>query len=203
VRVPTLTRNTAYGLLSLLVLIWGANWPLLKIGLAYITPLWLAVIRVGFGAVCLFAYLGLTGQLAVPTRRDLPILLSVAIFQMVLFLPLSNFGLSHVPAGRSAVLVYTTPLWVAPGAVAFLGERLTPLKLVGLACGLVGILVLFNPLALDWSNRDVLVGSFSLLSAAMIWGLSILHIRAHDWHLSPLQLTPWAGWSTSRTPSSS
>jgi drug/metabolite transporter (DMT)-like permease len=185
------SRASAYVLLPIVVVLWGANWPLLKIGLAYISPLWLATLRVGLGAICLFAYLAMTGQLAMPTRRDLPIVASVAILQMAVFLSLSNFGLRHVPAGRSAVLVYTTPLWVVPGAVLFLGERLTRLKLAGLACGLLGVLVLFNPLALDWSNRDLVVGSFALMLAALIWGISILHIRGHRWHLSALQLTPW------------
>jgi drug/metabolite transporter (DMT)-like permease len=89
------------------------------------------------------------------------------------------------------VLVYTTPLWVTPGAVLLLGERLTPLKVAGLACGLGGVAMLFNPLALDWSKSDVVLGSLQLIGASMVWGLAILHIRAHRWHLSPLQLTPW------------
>jgi drug/metabolite transporter (DMT)-like permease len=102
-----------------------------------------------------------------------------------------NFGLSHVAAGRAAVLVYTTPLWVVPGAMLFLGEKIGPLKWAGVGLGLLGVAVLFNPLGLDWSNRDVLTGSLLLMAAAMIWGISVLHIRGHRWHLSPLQLTPW------------
>ena len=34
----------------------------------------------------------------------------------VAFGALISFGLKYVPAGRSIVLGYTTPLWVAPGA---------------------------------------------------------------------------------------
>jgi drug/metabolite transporter (DMT)-like permease len=185
------SRATAYTLLPVVVLLWGVNWPAMKVGLRYISPLWLATARVGLGALCLFAFLVLTGKLALPTRRDLPVVVSVAIFQMALFLPLSNFGLRDVAAGRSAVLVYTTPLWVVPGAVVFLGERLTRAKLAGLACGLFGVAILFNPFGLDWSKRDVVVGSFCLMAAAMSWGVALLHIRGHRWHLSALQLTPW------------
>ena len=29
------------------------------------------------------------------------------------------------------------------------------------------------------------------MAASMLWGVAILHIRAHRWHLSALQLTPW------------
>jgi drug/metabolite transporter (DMT)-like permease len=185
------SRARAYALLPLVVLLWGVNWPAMKVGLAYVPPLWFATLRTALGAACLFAFLALTGRLARPTRRDLPIVLSVALLQVAMFQPLTNLGLRHVAAGRAAVLVYTTPLWVTPGAVLLLGERLTPLKVAGLACGLGGIGLLFNPLALDWSRSDVVLGSVELMAASMLWGLAILHIRAHRWHLSALQLTPW------------
>jgi len=90
------------------------------------------------------------------------------------------------------VLVYTTPLWVVPGAMLFLGEKIGTLKWAGVALGLVGIAVLFNPFGLDWGNSDVVIGSLLLMCAAMIWGIAVLHIRGHTWNLSPLQLTPWA-----------
>jgi drug/metabolite transporter (DMT)-like permease len=190
-RSAPLTRNQAYWLLALLVFVWGANWPTMKVGLGYITPLWFACARFWLGSLCLFGFLAATGRLAWPTRRDLPVLLSVALSQMALFQPMVNFGLSHVTAGRGAVLVYTTPLWVVPGAMLFLQERIGPLKWAGVGLGLLGVAVLFNPIGIDWSNGDVLFGSVLLMLAAMIWGLSVLHIRSHRWHLSPLQLTPW------------
>lgn len=190
-RPVPLSRGNAYGLLALVVLLWGANWPAMKAGLDHITPLWFAAARMGLGAACLFAVLAATGRLALPTRRDVPIIVTVALFQMAIFQPLVNVGLQQVAAGRAAVLVYTTPLWVVPGAMLFLGEGLTRLKLAGLLCGLIGVAVLFNPAGIDWSDRGVVLGSLCLTIAAMIWGVAILHIRSHRWHLTPLQLTPW------------
>ena len=190
-RSAPLTRGQAYGLLALVVFIWGANWPTMKMGLHHITPLWFAAARFWMGSLCLFAVLAFRGRLAWPSRRDLPVLLSVGLTQMALFQPTVNFGLNHVAAGRAAVLVYTTPLWVVPGAMLFLGEKIGALKWVGVALGCLGVAVLFNPFGLDWTNRDVAIGSLLLMFAAMIWGIAVLHIRAHKWHLSPLQLTPW------------
>jgi drug/metabolite transporter (DMT)-like permease len=98
-----------------------------------------------------------------------------------------------VPAGRAAVLVYTTPLWVVPGALLFLRERIGALKWAGVAVGLVGVALLFNPQSLDWTNGHVLQGSLMLMGAALLWSVALLHVRGHDWggSLSPLQLTPW------------
>ena len=190
-RSAPLTHGQAYALLALVVFVWGANWPTMKMGLHHITPLWFAAARFWMGSLCLFGVLAAQGRLAWPSRRDLPVLLSVGLMQMALFQPMVNFGLSHVTAGRAAVLVYTTPLWVVPGAMLFLGEKIGALKWAGVALGFVGVAVLFNPLGLDWTDRDVIMGSVLLMAAAMIWGISVLHIRGHRWQLSPLQMTPW------------
>ena len=184
-------RRQAYGLLALVVLIWGANWPILKVGVSYIAPLWFACARFWLGAACLFVYLAATRQLAWPTRRDAPVIASVGLSQMALFQPMVNLGLTHVPAGRSSVLVYTTPLWVVPGAMLFLRERIGALQWAGVALGLAGVAVLFNPAGLDWSDRGLVTGSALLMAAALSWSVSVLQIRGHEWHLSPLQVTPW------------
>ena len=104
---------------------------------------------------------------------------------------LTNLALLVVPAGRSAILAYTTPLWVAPGAALFLGERLTRGRLLGLALGLGGVMVLFNPVAFNWSDAAALKGNGMLLFAALVWAAAILHVRGHRWVGSPLDLAPW------------
>ena len=65
---------------------------------------------------------------------------------------LVHWGLQYVPAGRAALLAYSTPIWVVPAAMLFLGERLTGLRVLGLLAGLGGLAVLFNPLSFDWSD---------------------------------------------------
>lgn len=183
--------QTSYLLLAAVVLFWGANWPIMKIGLQSITPMWFAVARIGMGAATLFAVLAASGRLRRPRRGDWPVVLSVAVLQMVVYLSCVNFALLQVEAGRAVILAYTTPLWVTPAAVLLLGERVTPRKAAGLALGLAGIATLFNPLGFDWSDRDVLLGNGLLMLAALAWAGAILHVRAHTWVSSPLQLAPW------------
>ncbi len=178
-------------LLAAVILLWGANWPIMKIGLDYIPPFWFGAIRLFLGAGILIPILLVTGRLRRPRRPDLPVLISVGLFQMAIFIALVNLGLLYIEAGRSAVLAYTTPLWVTPAAVFLLGERLTRRKTLGLVCGLGGLAVLFNPLGLDWSDRDVVLGNGLILLSALSWAVAIVHIRAHSWASSPLQLAPW------------
>ncbi len=118
-------RRRAMVLVGCMVLIWGCNWPINKVILTYISPLWFACIRMAVGAVSLFLLQAFRSDgIRLPARSDLPIVLSVGLVQMAAMLALMNLGLANVAAGRSAILCYTTPLWVVPGAILILGERL-------------------------------------------------------------------------------
>ena len=185
------TRVTAFGLFVLVVLFWGANWPVMKVGLAYIGPFQFALARMSMGALILFAVAYAVGQLRLPSRHDWRVVVSVGIVQMGLFMAISNVALQFVPAGRSALLAYTTLIWVIPLAMLLLGESMTKLKILGLVLGFSGVLVLFNPAAFDWTDGDVLFGNGMLLFAALLWAVLIVQIRGHRWEGTPLSLLPW------------
>jgi drug/metabolite transporter (DMT)-like permease len=110
---------------------------------------------------------------------------------MVAFAALVSLGLQFVPAGRSVVLGYTTPLWVMIGARFFLGEALTAARLIGVAMGMSGIVLLFNPLSFSWHDRLAVMGNAFVLLGSLCWAASILHVRAHKWVSSPFALVPW------------
>lgn len=178
-------------LLLAVILLWGVNWPVMKLGLESIPPFWFGAARMALGAATLFAVLAWRGELRLPLRGDLPVIASVGLLQMALFLACVNTGLQVVEAGRSALLVYTTPLWVTPFAMWFFGERMGPLKTLGWLLGVGGLAVLFNPLGFDWREADVLLGNGLLLLGAAAWAAALLHVRGHRWRLTPLQLAPW------------
>jgi drug/metabolite transporter (DMT)-like permease len=173
------------------VLAWGLVWPVNKVVLASLSPLWLLALRSAIATLALFAIAAARGRLARPPRADLPVVVSIALLHMVGFGVLATSGLQLVPTGRSVVLAYTTPLWVAPGAALFLGERLTPRRLAGIVVGLVGLGVLFNPIAFDWTDRRAVLGNGAVLLGALLWAASILHIRGHRWQSTPFDLAPW------------
>ncbi len=189
---PGISQNAVgFALLGVAVLCYGGLWPVMRAAGPYIPPFWFGTLRVFIGAILLFAVLAASGQLRVPTRRDLPAVLSVGIFMLGIYVVLVHYALQFVPAGRGALLAYSTPIWVVPAAALLLGERLTNLRLAGLVCGLAGLGVLFNPIGFDWSDPSVLLGNGLCLLAAFSWSIAILHMRGHTWNLSPLQLAPW------------
>jgi drug/metabolite transporter (DMT)-like permease len=185
------SRRTAYLLLGSLVLLWGANWPVMKLTLAVLPPYWFVTLRLYLGAASLFTALAMTGGIRFPGRGDLLQLAIGGLVQLALYMVLCILGLQSLAAGRAAVLAYTTPLWVVPGALLFLGERLNRLKAAGLALGIAGVLVLFNPLGFDWHDARLVRGNLLLMGAAFAWAAAILVIRGRPWRLTPFQLAPW------------
>lgn len=177
--------------LIMVVLAWGLVWPVNKVLLETLSPLWLMALRSALATVALFAIAAARGRLARPPRADVPVLLSIALLHMVGFGVLASWGLQLVSTGRSVVLAYTTPLWVIPGATLVLREPLTPRRLGGVAIGMLGLAVLFNPVAFDWTSRAAVLGNGAILVAALLWAASILHIRGHAWRTTPFDLVPW------------
>lgn len=186
-----LPRRQALSLLIVVVLAWGLTWIVSKLLLQYMTPLWAVAARSVVGAAALLA-LGLAlRRVAWPVRADIPVILSVGLLHMGAFAALVSLGLQYVPAGRSVVLAYTTPLWVIPAARVFLGEPIGRGRQLGLALGLLGLAVIFNPLAFDWGNREAMFGNGLVLLAALCWAANIVYVRAHRWVTPPFELAFW------------
>jgi drug/metabolite transporter (DMT)-like permease len=189
-------RNLREGLGSAIllggaILLWGANWPVMKIGLGHISPLWFSASRFAVGAACLFTWQVMRRELRLPRRADLPVVASIGLLQMMLFTALGAIAMTHLPAGRSAILSYTTPIWVLPVAVVLFREKISRRQWVGIALAGIGVLVLLNPHAIDWQDSRVVGANGLLIAASAAWAVCILHLRYGRTASSAIQLAPW------------
>jgi drug/metabolite transporter (DMT)-like permease len=186
--ISPLPKSAALLLFAFVIVAWGLNWTVTKLIVTQVTPLWTAAIRTAVGTLALLTMLAASKQFSIPERGDIPVILAISLFHMVAFSALMTTGLKYVPVGRSIVLGYTTPLWVAPGAWLLLREEISARQVVGIAIGLTGLALMFNPLAFDWTDRDAVLGNSLLLGSALAWSVSILYTRAHHWLATPFQL---------------
>jgi drug/metabolite transporter (DMT)-like permease len=184
-------KPAVYVLAAATVLVLGANWPIMAEGVDLIAPLWLATFRMIGAALVIAVVLSVQGRLSVPTRGDRSIWLSIGLARLALVTALVFVALRFVPPGRSSILAYTGALWTAPLAAIFLHERLTSLRLMGLALGTVGLFTLLEPWSLDWGDTQFLIGTAMLLVAAIGNASTTVHIRGHRWIGSPIELMPW------------
>jgi len=163
----------------------------MKLGVQYMPPLWFAAARIFLGSLILFGLLAIQGRVSFPERPDWMIVITITIFQIALPTALIHSGLLFLGAGRSAVLVYTMPLWVSPLTYFFLKEKIDSLKIVGLILGLIGIAILFNPLAFDFSDRSLLFGNSLMLIASFSFATTIILLRRNLSSTPIIKLVPW------------
>lgn len=184
-------KGSYYILFITVIFIWGLNWPIMKLGLTYISPLWFTVLRTLTGAICLICLLYYKNRLKIPPVKDIPIIVTVGGLQIGVSVAFINIALTYTEAGTSSILAYTTPLWVAPLALVFLKEKLHGNHIIGLllGCGGIATLLLANPN--QSSPEKNLTASILLTIAAILWAIAIVHVKAHKWTSDPLELMPF------------
>src|SRR6185503_18373523 len=162
-----------------LTLVWGFNWTAMKVAITDIAPFTFRTLCLGLGSGVLFAFLRASGQpLAIP-RDQWGRLALIAFFNITCWNMLVVFGLATLPSGRAAILAYTMPAWSIPLSVLLLGERLTVRKLLGLALGMAGMVLLL------WDEFQRIQGAPCI---ARPWRRILLGDRHH-----PAEEIPGAG----------
>ena len=166
-------RRLAFFAWGAVCLIWGTTYLGIRISLESIPPALMGGLRWTIAGSLLALYVRASGEALPPPSRWG----SIALLGFLL-LGLGNGGVvfaeQWVPSGLAAVMVATSPFWMA-GVEAALpdGERLRANTLAGLAIGFAGILVLVWPdLTLDrGADRNFLAGVIALQIASFGWAL--------------------------------
>jgi drug/metabolite transporter (DMT)-like permease len=186
-----LPKPTVYALLALSILILGANWPIQVTALESISPIWFAALRLSGAGIVVTIIAVASNKAVVPPRRDVPMILTVALVRMATVMVLVFYALRMIPAGRASVLVWTSALWTVPIAAVFLGHRMSSRKWFGLLVGLGGVIIISEVWSNDWRERDVIVGTLLLITGAWCNAATSVKVRHHRWTINPLQALPW------------
>ena len=176
-------------LLLSLVVIWAVSWPVIKVGVGQIPPIWYGCLRYAVAASILFGLLAARRELSFPPRSDLPLVFVSGALQMAAYSALTGLALTNLPPGRASVLAFSTPMLVAPLAAWRLGERMSPRAIAGVAIGCLGIFTIALP-SLAFGSKQALAYAM-LMGAAAAWAVTIVTVRGHRFTSSALRLAPW------------
>jgi drug/metabolite transporter (DMT)-like permease len=184
----TLPRST-WALLVLLTLGWGFNWPMMKLAVEEI-PVWtFRGLCVAAGAAGILIIAGVSGQRLLPPRAHWGRLFGTSLLNVTAWNILIGYGITMVPAGRSAILAYTMPLWVALLSVPVLKEPFTRRRLLGVSLGMGGMMLLLsNEFAV---LRAAPVGALLVVGAALSWALGTVLIKRFPTDLPTTSFTGW------------
>ena len=176
-------------LLALLTLVWGLNWPVLKLGVTGFPPLTFRMLCLLIGTPVLG--LGLM-VMKVPFRirrqywRELLVL---AIFNMFIWHALIILAVQYLSSGRSAILGYTMPIFSALIGALIFHNQLSKRAWGGVFAAALGVvLLLWHELA-NLSGKPV--GVVLALVAASTWALGTQMLRRTTIPLPTLTLSFW------------
>jgi drug/metabolite transporter (DMT)-like permease len=162
--------------LIILTLIWGFNTPAIKYSNQGVSPVFTSALRSVIASICGIIYCMRKKERLFHTD----IMLFHGFMVGLLFgleFACIYFGMLYTDAARSVIFVYLSPFVVAVGAHFFLkGDRLTSLKILGLALAFTGIVLVFGGRPRT-AKPTMLIGDVLEILAAFFWGATTLYIK--------------------------
>jgi drug/metabolite transporter (DMT)-like permease len=176
-------------LLTLLTVVWGFNWPVMKLGVTGFPPLTYRMLCLFIGTPVLgLVLLALKVPFKVP-RQYWKELLILSIFNMFFWHALIIIAVSLLSSGRSAILGYTMPIFSAViGAVIF-KTQLSKRNWTGVTAAAIGVIFLLWHELVNLSGKPV--GVLLALGAASSWALGTQLLRRTTIPLPTLTLSFW------------
>ena len=120
---------------------------------------------------------------------------TLAFFNITGWNGLVLFGVQQMPAGRSAIIAYTMPVWATLVSLAVLHEPIGRRKAIGLLLGMAGMAVLLGDDLRAIERRPF--AALMILGAAFLWACGTVLLRKHKPPIPQNVLTGWmmiVGW---------
>ncbi len=172
-----------------LTLLWGINWPVMKVALSEIPVLTFRASCIFLaGLIVLGLHRALGRSIRVPRHQWKPFLIS-GLFNITCWHLLTGFGLVNTTSGRAAIIAYTMPVWAIPIAYVVLGDRPGWRRLLALALGIGGILVLVT--ADLRAIGAAPLGPLLMLAGAIAWACGAVAQKRVRWDASSWVLFGW------------
>lgn len=172
----------------LLGLLWGLNWPAVRLCLVEIPPWTLRTTGMAAAGLCLLAATLATGRpLAVP-RAHWPRLVASGLLALAAFNVLLAFAQLQAATSRAAIVAFTMPVWTALLAWPVLGERPDRRRLLGLGLGLAGLVALGLPLL---RAEALTIGLLWALLGGMSWAAGTVVTKRWPVDAPALTVAAW------------
>jgi drug/metabolite transporter (DMT)-like permease len=172
----------------LVVLIWGANFSVIKVALADIPPLAFVALRFAIAGTVLGFILWRREGTLLPPRRSWLRLILLGVIGNTLYQVLFVLSLAYTTAANSSLLIAATPALVALFGAAFGIERLTRAIAGGVVLAIAGVALVVVARGVELSSATFL-GDMLALVAALCWAFYTLGVRTLSGGMSPLAIT--------------
>ena len=172
-----------------LTLVWGINWPIMKLGVTSYPPLTFRTLCMWLGLPVLA---GVLVVLKVPfriERRHWPEVFKLAVFNMFFWHALAIVAVQSLSSGRAAILGYTMPIFSAVIGALWFGDRLAPRAWGGVAAAALGVALLLWHEVTQMAGKPL--GVLMMLTAAATWAIGTRMLRRTTLPVPTLAISFW------------
>ena len=183
-----LTRKQLLALVAL-TLMWGVNWPMMKLSLRELSPLYFRAITMTLGASWLYIFFRARGVRMLPQGTEWRTVVLLGLPNMLGWHTISIFGVKELSSGRAAILGFTMPIWTVLIGALFFGEKLTR-RVAWATCAValaIGLLMAHEVQNLSGKPLGVLWMELAALS----WAIGTLMMRRMHISLPTEALAVW------------
>lgn len=161
-----------WSLLIILSVLWGGSFFFGKIALAELGPFTLVLGRVGIAAIALNLIVVAAGHRMPSSLGTWGQFLIMGVFNNLIPFSLIFWGQTRITSGLASILNATTPLWtIVLAHLMTRDERLTRNRLAGVLFGLVGVVIMIGPSALQGLGSN-LIAQLAVLGAALSYAFA-------------------------------
>jgi drug/metabolite transporter (DMT)-like permease len=176
-------------ILVLLTVVWGINWPVMKLGVADFPPLTFRVLSIVLGVpVLALGLVALKVPFRIP-RAHWGELLLLSATNMFVWHACIILAVRELSSGRAAILGYTMPIFSAVIGAALFANRMPARAWSGVAAAALGVALLLWHELTNLAGRPV--GVVLALIAAATWALGTQLLRRSRIELPTLTISFW------------
>lgn len=172
-----------------LTLMWGINWPMMKLSLRELSPLYFRALTMTGGALWLYGFYRVRGLRMLPQGPEWRSVIQLGAPNMLGWHAISILGVKELASGRAAILGFTMPIWTVLISVLFLGEKLTRRVAFAVAAVAVAIALLISHEFTALAGRPL--GIVWMELGAVLWAVGTLMMRRARLMMPVETLTVW------------
>lgn len=167
---PSSSHGVTYLALALLILIWAANFSVVKFALRDMAPLAFNGLRFTFASLLLWLSLRVGGRTAAIDRRYWPALIGLGLLGNTIYQVLFIYGIDWTLAGNASLMLAATPIFTTLLSALFRQERIALAAWTGVILSFVGItLVVWGGTQALGFGADTVRGDLTVLAATVCW----------------------------------
>ena len=177
----------------LLATLWGTSFVAIEAGLHYFPPLLFAGVRYAIAGAIVLGFAAVTSGRTIPRGSDEWLGVAVAgAFVIAAYHGLLYVGELHITGAVAAVVVSLSPVLTATFAALLLpNERLGPFEIGGFALGILGVIVIADPMEAGLGS-SALLGVALAFAGAAAFSLGAVLLRPLRTDLPIAALQGWA-----------